>query len=361
MKTPLIIGTYTSEIDSSSVEPSEGLYLSAVDNSSGQFTQPELLASIDNPSFVAMDAEHQRLYVASENTAGELAAFQWNAESKTLELINKQSSLGAFPCYVALSPDGSQVAVANYGTGNVAVFNLDPESGALLDQPQERQHAGQGINIERQEGPHAHWVQWSSDGHFLYVVDLGIDRVMGYPVSSGSDGQAAALGEGFVAWQAEAGAGPRHLVFHPSEPLVYILNELNNTIAVAQAATDGTFATVQTINMLPEDFAGHSQGAHIAISADGSNLYASNRGHNSIVVFEIAANGQLSVLQWVGTEGDWPRYFSLLPDESRLIVANERSHNLVAFTIDEQGKLSPAGQGVQVAQPVYAAPLFEHH
>ncbi len=349
---PLIIGTYTSSTGSN-VEPSRGLYVVNYDSTSGQLSQPTLAAPIDNPSFGAIDRDRGRVYVASETEVGEVAAFQWRPGSTDLSPINTVSSEGAYPCYVSLSPDGSRLAVANYVSGNIAVYELDPDTGAIGDSPQTRQHAGRGPNPERQEGPHAHWVEWAPEGRFLYVVDLGIDEIVGYSF----DASSGRLGEGFTALKVEAGAGPRHMVFHPKKNLAYIFNELSNSVIVASREKDGHLIVRQTISSLPADFNGHSQGAHIAISADGTNLYASNRGHDSIVVFDIAEDGQLGSPRWIGTQGDWPRFFTILPDQQTLLVANERSHNLITFHIHADGHLSPTGQRVQLAQPVYAGPL----
>jgi len=353
---PLVIGTYTGDTGSvvgSNVEPSRGLYLVNYDSADGQLSQPVLAASIDNPSFGAIDPDKGRIYVASETEVGEVAAFQWRPGSTDLNLINSVPSAGAYPCYVSLSPDMTRLAVANYVSGNIAVYELDPDTGAIGDSPQTRKHAGRGPNLERQEGPHAHWVEWAPEGRFLYVVDLGIDEIVGYSF----DASSGRLGEGFTALKTEAGAGPRHLVFHPKKNLVYIFNELSNSVVVASRENDGRLTVRQTLSSLPADFSGHSQGAHIAINADGTHLYASNRGHDSIVVFDVAEDGQLGSPEWISTQGDWPRFFTILPDQQTLLVANERSHNLVTFDIHADGHLSPTGQSVQLAQPVYAGSL----
>ena len=353
MDMPLIIGTYTGSVKDTEVDASQGLYILNFDSNSGEAGQPELAAPIENPSFAAIDHDKQRVYVASETEAGQVAAFQWSADSAELKPINIVSSEGAYPCYLALSPDKTRLAVANYGSGNIAVYEIDPVSGAIGDTPQTRQHSGHGPNPQRQEAPHAHWVQWSPDGQFIYVVDLGIDQIVGYAV----DPESGMLGEGFTAMKTSAGSGPRHMVFHPHKNLVYIFSELNNSVVMANRETDGTLTARQSLSSLPEGYSGSSYGAHIAISPDGKNLYASNRGHDSIVVFDIAEDGRLEPTQWVSTEGDWPRFFVLLPKQETLLVANERSHNIVVFHVGADGHLSPVGQSVQVAQPVYIGHL----
>jgi 6-phosphogluconolactonase len=250
--------------------------------------------------------------------------------------------------YLSLSPNEQHLAVANYSSGNLAVFKLNA-TGALVEQPTVLQHQGRGPNVKRQEGPHAHWAQWDPQARFLYAVDLGTDQVMAYPFNPSS----GHIGTGFTALKTEPGAGPRHMVFHPTHDWVYLINELTNKIVFAKRKIDGQLQAMQRVSTLPDDFTGPSQGAHIAINNDGTRLYSSNRGHDSIAVFEIAKNGELSIVQHIGTQGHWPRFFLLLDNEMLLLVANERSNSVVALQVDAQGMLSETGQSVEIAEPTY--------
>jgi 6-phosphogluconolactonase len=343
---PLIIGTYTGSNDESGVPASEGVYRVVLEDAG--FSTPELFVPVDNPSFIALDEANERLYLVSEGDVGQLLAYDVGGRTS---LVNSAPTHGAYPCYVALSPNKQQIAVANYGAGNVAVYGIDQATGALVGPAQQRQHSGSGPNEQRQEGPHAHWVQWDPQGAFVYAVDLGIDRVIGYPVD-----QSGQLGEGFTAIETVPGAGPRHLVFHPDKQRVYIVTELDNTVVVAEKQQDGTFAQIQRVDTLPSDFHDHSQAAHIEITPDGNNLYVSNRGHNSITVFKVADDGRLQHLQFVSTEGDWPRHFVVLPEVDRLLVANQNSNNVVSFAIDDEGRLAYTGNEMTISQPVFVAP-----
>lgn len=347
---PLVIGTYTGDVENGQIAASQGLYTMTFDGS--EFGSPELVVPVENPSFVVVDDENHRVYAVSETETGQLLAFNWDEQGR-FTLINTVPTLGAYPCYLALSPGGTHLAVANYGTGNVAVYEIDPQSGALVGPAQKRRHEGAGPNQQRQEGPHAHWVQWNPAGDYLYVVDLGIDKVMGYPFNS----ETGELGEGFTAIETAPGSGPRHLAFHPYQDFAYIVTELDNKVVVAQHLEDGRMQALQTVSTLPDDFKEHSQAAHIAISADGQHLYTSNRGHNSIAVFDVAEDGRVELVQLAGTQGDWPRAFALLPAYDTLLVANQNSHNLVPFSVGQDGRLSPDGEQVQIAKPVYIAPL----
>ena len=344
---PLLIGTYTQG-------QSEGLYITDFDPETEKFGAPKLLTALDSPSFVAINRQAQRLYTVSEVQQGRVSAFQWQPGSQQLTLINTVSSQGAYPCYIALSPDRSSLAVANYASGNLAIYRLDA-TGAVRDQPQVLQHYGRGVDQQRQQGPHAHWVQWDSRAEFVYAVDLGTDQIKAYPV----DLQTAALGSGVTAMAVAPGSGPRHMAFHPNGEVVYILNELASTVVVASREKTGQLLPLQTLSTLPQTYKGHNQSAHIYLTADGNFLYTSNRGHNSIAVFAVSASGRLQLLQTSSTHGDWPRHFTVLEQHKVLLVANQKSNSITALKIGNGGKLSFNGSTVDIAEPVFLAPAFQ--
>ena len=337
----LVAGSYTSG-------DSRGVYRFAYNTQTQSFSQPTLLTQMKNPSFGALSNDATRMYFVEEGQEGQVRSFRQNSENASITEINALSSQGENPCYLSLSPNEQHLAVANYSSGNVAVFKLNA-AGALVEGPTVLQHQGHGPNTKRQEGPHAHWAQWDPQARFLYAVDLGTDQVMAYPFKPSS----GHIGTGFTALKTEPGAGPRHMVFHPTHNWVYLINELTNKIVFAKRKIDGQLETMQRISTLPDGFNGPSQGAHIAINNDGTRLYSSNRGHDSIAVFEIANNGKLSIMQHIGTQGHWPRFFLLLDNEMLLLVANERSNSVVALQVDAQGMLSQAGQSVEIAEPTY--------
>ena len=337
----LVAGTYTNT-------DSRGVYHLTYDPAAHSFNTATLLAELSNPSYGTASQNQERRYFVVEDSDGKVQTFKKSLVSDGLTPQSSHSTQGSHPCYLALSPDEQFLAVANYTSGNVAVFTLDA-AGAPQAEPRVLQHQGVGANPKRQEGPHAHWAEWNPEATFLYVVDLGLDQVIAYPFNRNT----GELGDGFTALQTTPGAGPRHLVFHPEKNLVYLLNELSNEVLVAERSANGTLEQVQTISSLPEGFAGESYGAHIAINTAGSRLYVSNRGHDSMAVFEIGASGTLRLLQHISTGGHWPRFFLLLDEEELLLVANQRSDNVVAFEIDAQGVLTRVGEPAAISQPSY--------
>ncbi len=153
----------------------------------------------------------------------------------------------------------------------------------------------------------------------------------------------------------KAGAGPRHLTLHPTGKYLYVINELDSTMtAFKYNELNGTLILIETVSTLPDDFSGVSYCADVHVSPSGKFLYGSNRGHNSIVVFEIdPRTGKLKLVEHVSTEGNWPRNFTIDPTGRFLLVANQRSENVVVFSIDPQtGRLKPTGVNEAIPAPV---------
>jgi 6-phosphogluconolactonase len=339
-KMKLLVGTYTGK-------GSEGIYQISFNPETGALSDTLLLVESNNPSYLTQSTDGQLVYAVNETADGGVSAFQWNKEQSALELIGMQKSQGDYPCYIDINPINDQIALANYGTGNVVSYGLMAD-GTLSEVGTDNQHEGQGPNEERQEGPHAHFSQFSQDGKNLYAIDLGIDKVMRYPLDSGK------VGEGEVALSLEPGDGPRHLVFHPTKPLVYVITELSNVVVGAKVLENGNFEAIGRFSTLPENFEGDSYCADIHISNDGRYLYASNRGHNSIAIFSVGQeDGKLQMVATESVYGDWPRNFTLSPDNKFLLVANQNSDNITVFKRDtETGMLHYTDQQIKLSQPV---------
>ncbi|MCY3813072.1 MAG: lactonase family protein [Gammaproteobacteria bacterium] len=305
----VLIGTYT-------WRDAEGVYRGRFDDETGAFETLELAVAADNPAFLA--ARGDMLYAVNEQREGGVSAF--HRDGVDLEFVNAQPSGGSLPCHLSGGPDW--VAVANYGSGTVALFPTAAEDGRLLPIADSRQHRGNGPNADRQESAHAHEVYVL--GSTLVVPDLGTDKIHRYSVDNHrlhDDGLAIL----------QAGSGPRHVEMHASLPRLYVLNELGNTVDVLSWPD---LAGVQQVNTLPRDFAASSTTAEIQIAQNGRWLYASNRGHDSIVSFAIDSGGRLHSPEWVPTRGEHPRYFCHDPSNNWLIVLNQDSDNVVVYRLN---------------------------
>jgi 6-phosphogluconolactonase len=247
---------------------------------------------------------------------------------------------GGAPCYVALDRDGTRLAVANYASGSVALFALDG-NGLPLGQPALFQAQGSGPNEKRQEGPHAHCVRFSHGSEAVYVVDLGADQVLCLKL-----GRGAMFVEARIAWRAPPGTGPRHLLFHPRRTLALVLSELSHTLTLLEAG-DGKLRPLQSVSTVPAAFTGDNLGGHLGLNAEGTRVYTSNRGHDSIAVFALE-NNRLELLQQVASGGAHPRHFVLLEDAGLLAVAHEKDGRIGLFEISRDGTLTPKGPGATV-------------
>ena len=340
----------------------EGITVYQMDPESGRLAQVQKAVSGETPAFLAIHPGGKFIYAINEVRDGRATAFTVDESSGQLALLNTASVKGLGPCYISLSQDGRWALVSNYGGGSLSVLPIQPD-GAIGEAVCTVQHHGKGDDPRRQEAPHAHSIIPSPDGRFALAADLGTNRIYVYRLDD-----SGTLIPNDPPWaQAEAGAGPRHMAFHPSGNFLYVANELNNTVVVnAWDAASGTLQKVQVLSTLPEDFAASapeavSYVADIHLTPSGGKLppaqflYVSNRGHDSLAVYQVAPDGSsLQLLGFVSTGGHWPRNFTLDPEGNFLIVANQESDSLVLFKIDPAtGLPAPTGEVVSVEKPMF--------
>jgi 6-phosphogluconolactonase len=307
-----------------------------------------LAATLADPSFLVRSADGRFLYATDEEDDGKVTAFAIQADGG-LELLNKQPTGGVHPCHLDVDPSGRYLLSANYTSGSVAIHPIG-EDGSLGAASQFLQRSGTGPNADRQEGPHAHQIAFDPAGAYVFDIDLGSDTV--YSSTLTADGQLEEVARLHV----HPGAGPRHMVFHPTAAAAYVINELDSTLTVCSYA-DGKLQTVQTASTRPADSPGENFPAELLISADGRFLYGSNRGDNTIAVFETAADGQsVELVQTISSGGDWPRHLAFGNDGKTLYAANERSDQIAAFSIDD-GRLTQVGEPAAWPKPVCILPV----
>jgi len=346
----LFVGTYTKT-------ESKGIYSFSYHAKSGEARALGLAAETTNPSFLAVDPTQYFLYAVNEvahykgGSGGAVTSFVIDHTTGKLSEINQVGSRGADPCYISLDMSGKYVLVANYTGGSIAVFPVQKD-GSLGDASAFIQHAGAGKNPERQEGPHAHWIETTPDDRYALVADLGLDEILVYRFDA-SRGTLTPNDPPFA--KVEPGAGPRHVAFHPNGKFAYAIDELASTVTVFSFdSSRGVLRSLQRISTLPSGFEGANDTAQVRVLPNGKFLFASNRGHDSIAVFSIDADsGKLALRECVSTQGKIPRNFELDPNGSRLLVANQETGNIVFFRIDPQtGGLTPTGEELKVPSPV---------
>ncbi|MEO7309071.1 MAG: lactonase family protein [Chitinophagaceae bacterium] len=343
----LFIGTYTGT-------GSKGIYVYKFNTQTGKATWVSNTDSMVNPSFLTVSSNGKFLYSVSEsggNFPGKINAFSFDKKTGLLKFINEQTSGGDNPCYVSVTKNGQWVAVGNYTGGNLSMFKTKA-NGALMPAAQFIQHEGIGPNKTRQEKAHVHSTIFSPDEKFLFVPDLGMDKVMTYKFKATSDIPLEPAAPEFTA--TAPGTGPRHLVFHPKKPFAYLVEEMAGQVEVFQYSK-GILTPIQQAPTHPERFKGQPGSADIHISPDGKFLYASNRGEeNNIAIFVInEATGMLEPKGFQSTLGTTPRNFCIDPTGNFLLAANQGSGNIVIFKRDQEtGMLTPTGDEIKIPKPV---------
>jgi 6-phosphogluconolactonase len=350
------IGTYTG-FDSELGRRSQGIYRFNMDTRTGALTLIGVTGGIANPSWLAFHPTGRILYAGSEvrehgqRSGGAAVVLAADPATGDLTYLNDQLTMGAGPCYLSLDPTGRLLMVANYASGSLTVFpvradgNLEPASQVI-------QHTGTGPVADRKEGPHAHCIVPDPTGRFALAADLGIDKVMVYRIDieakrlEPADPPSASLA---------AGAGPRHIAFHPNSRWVYVTGELDSTLTVfAWDAGRGALQPVQVISTLPQGWTGTNYPAEVAVAPSGGFVYMSNRGHDSIAIFAVDdTTGKLTPVGHEPTQGSFPRHFALDPTGAFMLVANQDGDNVVVFRVNPAtGKLAPTGHAVEVPIPV---------
>jgi 6-phosphogluconolactonase len=349
------VGTYTTPgVPPGGTHPSTavGIYVFRMDPRDGDLI-PVQVVTTDNPSFVALDSTLTHLYSTNENVGGRFSAYAVDQATGMLTFLNTQPSHGDFPAHLSVHPSEGFLLGTNYGTGNYPIYRIlaNGSIGPLTDTFQGAGN-GTGPNPDRQEGPHAHQILTDPDARHVFGVDLGADKVNVWNLDPAT-GLLVPNTVPFV--PVASGSGPRHMVFHQNRRFAYVLGELASSItAFAYDKERGAMIWLQTVSTLPADFAGANTTAEIRIHPDGQFLYNTNRGHNTVTMYEIDSDtGKLKVIGWQSTGGEWPRGMNIDPSGTFLYAANQNTDTIVVFNINPaNGKLKPTGTVVHTPTPV---------
>jgi 6-phosphogluconolactonase len=328
----------------------DGIHVYRADPATGALTDVQHIGDLVNPSYLALSRDQRVLYSVhgDEDYATALAL---DPETGEARFLNRAATGGKNGVREAVDPSGKFLVVANYASGNIAVLPIAAD-GSLSDQHQVVQLPGEpGPHKVEQVSSHPHDIVFDPSGRFALVPDKGLDRVFVFQWDI-TAGALTPTAQGSV--KSRPGAGPRHLAFHPKLPVVWVLNELDSTIATYRFdGRSGALKALQVIPTLPTDFTGYSTAAEIAVSPDGRFVYGSNRGHDSVTILAADADGLLSVSGWQPSGGGGPRFIGLDPAGHFLNAANEQGDNVVTFAVDAaSGKLTPTGQVISNASPV---------
>jgi 6-phosphogluconolactonase (cycloisomerase 2 family) len=338
-----------------------------VDGSSGALTQIEIVEDIRNPSWLAVNPTQTRLYAISEidsyqgTHSGLVVSYAIDSDSKRLTRLGAVSSAGPTPAYASVHPSGKFVFVANYGGGTVAVFPVDAD-GALGEAsdvrpsvgPRHRAHAldepkGQ-FAVSDHDSPHPHMVASDPSGQFVLANDAGLDLTLIWRFDA-QGGRLLPADTPVVS--APSGSAPRHFLFHPNGRFFYNLYEHDAKVAVYDYdSTRGGLHLKQTLTTLPPKFSGSNLAAEILITADGRFLYVSNRLHNALAVFDVAADGQLRMVSETWVRADYPRSAVIDPSGEFIFSCNQKGDSITSFRINAaNGTLQFTGRFEPVGSP----------
>ncbi len=305
----LLLGTYTKRL-------SKGIYSMNLDPNTKKLKDLELVTHMDNPTYLTMTEEGILSVIKNGDTGG-------IAYIKKGEVVSQITDDTVPPCYVSYIPKREVVLTANYHGGNLEVYSLDQNSE--LNHVQHIQH---GV------GSHTHFIRYIERFNEVVVCDLGLDEVVTYNLDETNRLSVKHTYHG------QGKQGVRHLVVHPFLPIYYVFAELSSEVLVLRRHED-RLELIQTFSSLPQGEDQLKSGAAIRISDDGHFVYTSNRGHDSISVFEVSDEGKLIYVQNVHSYGKHPRDFEISPDQNFIVVANMETDNLTLFERNlDNGKLT---------------------
>jgi 6-phosphogluconolactonase len=345
----LYIGTY-------SVRGSKGIYVYEFNRSKGTAKLIQTIDDLESPSFLAIHPSRKYLYAVNggsidgTRSSGSATAYVIDPKTGKLSFLNHISSFGQGPCHISIDKKGEWAFISNYNEGNVVGVSI-LQDGSLGATMESKKYSGKSVNEKRQEQSHTHSSYFSANNKFLYVSDLGTDKIYTYTFDQKS-GKIYSAGVGEI--KVTLGAGPRHLALHPTLPYAYSAEELTSTVGIFSIDNTGGMTLVQdTVRSLPKEFKEPNTSADIHTDPQGKFLYLSNRGHDAIAVFSIQqSTGRLKLIGHQKTMGKTPRNFLVDPKGKFLFAANQDSDNITIFKLGQNGMPIFTGKQIKVPSPV---------
>ncbi len=359
-RTLVIVGSLTRDTPFFEPAAGDGIHVFVLDELTGVLQPLSVTTGVDNPTYLAFDPEANIAYTTSEVFEwheGVVTCYAFDPLTGALTYINKQPTLGHLSAFVALDRRRRNLLVSNYSMQPAemrpgkALVVLPLDAGTIKPASSSVIRSGTGPDAERQERSHAHCLVETPDGR-LVTADLGTDEVAFYAYDADA-GMLSADPVEIVALP--PGSGPRHLVCTDDGARIYVLNEMAKTVAVlARAASDKPFKITQVISTLPKGASRAGTAAGILTSPCGHFLYASNRGHDSVMAFHVdPSDGRLAQVGACASGGRTPRTFAVDPSGRFLVVANQSSHNLTILRIDQStGGLTDNGTAREMNSPM---------
>ena len=324
----------------------------SLDEATGRLTPKHRYDEIQYAYYLAVAPDGKTLYATHGKPIGDgarrefVSAFRV-AEDGSLSLLGSRPAHGKSACFV--DTNGQVLVLANYQGGTVVSYPLTAD-GSIRERSSLIQHTGSSVNASRQEGPHAHAALFGPSGTRVFVPDLGADRIFSYRADPSDASLTPTLQKSVASL---AGAGPRHVRFHPNQKWMYGIDELSGSITRYDFDIDtGKLIRRETVTTLPAGFEGDNLCADLVITPDGRFLYGTNRGHDSIAAYRIGKGGLLEPIAITSSGGKSPQNLDISHDGRWLLVANMSGGNVAVFAIDPAtGKLSKSATRYPIAHP----------
>jgi 6-phosphogluconolactonase len=299
-----------------------------------------------NASYLATTKDSRLMYAVSEEGGGNsrLAAYKLDAKGE-YQKLNTQPTIGDAPCFVSVRESSQTVYTANYSGGSLSVFKI--KNWELEPIAQHIVYKGSSVNKSRQDKPHAHNVILSPDQNYLYVTDLGSDKIYQHRIYA--DGT---IDEKYNAISITPGNGPRHLIFNTKGTYAYLISEMKGVVDVFRV-TNNQFEKIQSVIADTTTSKNDRGSADIHLSPNGKWLISSNRvTNNDLTIFSVQADGTLKKTghQPVARK---PRNFSFTPNGKFVFVASQDDHKIQVFAFDDAtGKMTDTKKDIAVQMPV---------
>ncbi len=327
----------------------EGLFVYELDTLSGKLSKVTSFTGMLNPSFLTVSSNGKYVFACTESktkNGGSVSSFAFDPEKKLLTLISRQKSGGENPVYLTVHPSGKWLVNGNYTEGSVSVYPIS-EDGQIHPYVQNFQFTEGSIDKNRQERAHIHSTVFSPDFSYIFLPDLGADKIRTYRFETEKNRPLQPAAIPFTA--TVPGSGPRHLTFHPNGKFAYCIEEMGGAIDV-YSYDHGKLNSLQRINTHSEKYRENFESSDVHVSPDGRFLYASNRGNeNNIAIFSIRDDGTLKTIGYQSTKGKHPRVFNLDPDGKFLIATNAGTGTVVVFRRNpETGLLKKVGRKIKI-------------
>lgn len=335
----------------------EGISVFEVSSDEQHLKRIQLVDGLTNPSYLLLNRAGNRLY-SVHGDEQHVSVFSVEPSTGLITLMQEQHCHGKNPVHLALDPTEQFLVVSNHWSSSLVVLPVNPD-GTLA--PVKQIEILQGLT-----GPHRveqqfskpHFNPFDPSGRFIIVPDKGLNRIFGFSFENGTltpTQQKSAV--------TRETAGPRHIVFHPTQSMAYAINELDSTLtSYRYNQATGSLTPTQLISALPETFAGDNRAAAIFIHDNGRWLFSSNRGHDSVSVYKIdAIDARISFVRSIPSQGLTPRFCTLSPNQKVMWILNETSDTLVPVALDPDHHSDPVlshGQSIACGSPVCM--VFRH-